>query len=94
MCGDEWNLIQANTEAEIGKESRAKYKTLNQKLDQLAKNQTKTPQNPHIFHPRRINNTNIRFSRGETALLSKFILLCLFDFLSYYNMSKHNFYVV
>jgi hypothetical protein len=71
MYGDDWNHIQTTTETELSKEMKAKYKTLNQKPDLLTKNQTKTPQKPHTFHPRVFNNTNIRFSKGEAALLQK-----------------------
>jgi formylmethanofuran dehydrogenase subunit A len=68
-CGDDWHHIQTTIEEELGKETKEKYKTLDNKLNLLAKNQTTTPQTPLTFHPRLVNNTNISFSKGETMLL-------------------------
>jgi hypothetical protein len=44
---------------------------LNKKLNHLAKIQNKTPHSTQNFHPRLINNTDIKFSKREMALLQK-----------------------
>ena len=59
------------TEEKRGKETKTKYRTLDNKLTHLTQTQTKTPHKTHKFYPRVINNTNICFSNGGTALLQK-----------------------
>jgi len=59
------------TEEKRGKETKTKYRTLDNKLSHLTQTQTKTPHKTHTFYPRLINNTNIFFSNGGTALLQK-----------------------
>jgi hypothetical protein len=44
---------------------------LDKKLKKKTQTQTMTPQGPHTFCPRVINNTNIPFTNSETALLQK-----------------------
>jgi hypothetical protein len=51
--------------------TQKKYKTLDAKLTKLTEQQTKTPQKPHTFYPRVINNTSIHFFEKETLLLNK-----------------------
>jgi hypothetical protein len=59
------------TEKKLGIETKTKYRTLDKKLSHLIQTQTVTPHKTHSFHPRLVNNTNIRFSNGETALPQK-----------------------
>jgi len=58
-------------EEKLGKETKTKYRTLDNKLSHLTQTQTKTPHKTHTFYPRLIDNTNIRFSNGDAALLQK-----------------------
>jgi hypothetical protein len=66
-----WQYIYERIEEKLGKETKAKYRILDRKIDHLRKTQNKTPPRTNTFHPRLINNTNIRFSKDETALLQK-----------------------
>jgi len=65
--------VQHTIEEKLRIETKTKYKTLDtkKKLKKLTQTQTMTPQEPHIFYPRVINNTNIPFINSETALLQK-----------------------
>ena len=66
-----WQYIYERIEEKLGKETKAKYRILDMKRDHSEKTQNKTPHRTHTFHPTLINNTNIQFSKGETALLQK-----------------------
>ena len=66
-----WQYIYEGIEEKLGRGTKAKYKILNRKLDHLSKTQNKTPHRTQTFHPRLINNTDIKFSKSETALLKK-----------------------
>ena len=70
-CGNTWPYVQHNIEEKLKKETRTKYKNLDNKLSKLTQEQTTTPRETCTFHPRVINNTNITFSSEETALLQK-----------------------
>jgi hypothetical protein len=65
-----WQYIYV-IEEKLGRETRAKYRALDKKIDHLEKTQNKTPRRTDTFHPRLINNINIQFSKGEAALLQK-----------------------
>jgi hypothetical protein len=69
MWDKNWHYIYNTIEEKLGRDTKAKYNTLNKKLDHLVKTQNKTPHNTQTFHPRLINNTDIKFSKSETALL-------------------------
>ena len=66
-----WHYIYNIVAEKLGRETKAKYRALDKKLDHLEKTQNKTPHRTHAFHPRLINNTNIHFSKGEAALHQK-----------------------
>ena len=57
-----------------------KYKTLDSKINKLARGQNRNPDNKNQFYPRVVNNTNIEFFYEEIALLNKDV--------SYYNLIK------
>jgi len=71
MWKNTWPYIYKAIEEKLGKETKTKYRTLNKKLSHLIQKQTETPHKTHTFYPRLVNNTNIRFSSGETALSQK-----------------------
>ena len=69
--GNTWQYIYEGIDEKLGRDTKAKYRILDRKLDHLAKTQNKTPHRTQTFHPRLINNTDIKFSKNETALLQK-----------------------
>ena len=70
-CGTTHLHMQHMIEEKLRRETKTKYKTLDKKLKKLAQTQTMTPQKPHTFYARVINNTNIPFTNSKTALLQK-----------------------
>ena len=66
-----WPHIQHTIQEKLRRETKTRYKTLDKKLKKKTQTQTMTPQGPHTFYPRVINNTNIPFTNSETALLQK-----------------------
>jgi len=66
-----WPLMHQHIEEKLRRESRTKYKTLDSNIKRLSITQTKTPQVPHMFYPRIINNSNISFTNSEMTLLQK-----------------------
>ena len=66
-----WPYNYNTIEEKLGKETKTKYRTLDIKLIHVTQTQTKTPHKTHTFYPRLTNNTSIRFSNGETALIQK-----------------------
>jgi hypothetical protein len=69
--GNTWHHIYEIVEENLSRNFKAKYTTLNEKLNHLEKTQTTMPRRPQTFHPRLINNTDITFSKSETNLLQK-----------------------
>ena len=69
--GKLWPYIQERIEENLQKIIRSKYKILDNKLLRLTQQQTTTPNKPHPFFPRVVNNTNISFSKTELDLLNK-----------------------
>jgi hypothetical protein len=59
------------TEEELGRETKAKYRTLEQKLDRLEKTQNNTLRTTQTFYPRLINNTEIHFSKMRQPYFKK-----------------------
>jgi hypothetical protein len=66
-----WPYIQHTIEEKLHNEMRAKYKSLDNKLQKLTQTQKPKPQELHTFYPRVINNTNIPLSNSEMNLLQK-----------------------
>jgi hypothetical protein len=71
MWGNTWHYIYDQIEGRLGRDTKAKYITLNRILDHLEKTQHKIPHRTQTFHSRLINNTDITFSKRESALLQK-----------------------
>jgi hypothetical protein len=69
--GNSWPYIQEAIKAKLQRTAQAKYKTLDEKIQRLAHDQTITPREQYTFFPRVVNNTNIYFSENELALLNK-----------------------
>jgi len=70
--GSLWPHMQQTIETKLQKECRAKYQTLNNKLERLSLHQTKNPPtNPRNFHLRVINMIDISFTEPEMALPQK-----------------------
>jgi len=58
-----WPFIQERIEENLQKIIKSKYKILDSKLLRLTQQQTITPNEPHLFFPKVVNNTNITFSK-------------------------------
>jgi len=69
--GNTWQYIRDTIEMKLKKQIRLKYETLDKKLQRLSQEQIKTPNEHHNFYPIVVNNTNITFTKNETALLEK-----------------------
>jgi len=66
-----WQHIYSTIEEGLQREIRAKYQSMDKKLNRLTQQLTKTPQLKHEFYPRVINKTDIVFSEQEMSLLHK-----------------------
>ena len=68
-----WYPIQESTIDSLNSELESKYKTLDNKLTDLAQKQRHDDVGEHstAFHPRIVNQTNITFTHEELALLTK-----------------------
>ena len=68
-----WHLLQDTIHAALENEIQNTYKHLDKKLDRMKQvhNTIKTTSNPHMFHPRVVNNTNITFSKDELNIFHK-----------------------
>jgi len=71
MWNNTWPHIHDNIAEKLRREARAKYRTLDRKLERLNQKQWTNRKEPFTFYPRVVNNSSIPFTRCETTLLQK-----------------------
>lgn len=69
--GNSQHYIQCVIEDKMPRKIQSKYKTLDNKLHKLSREQLITPKDHHKFYPGILNNMDITFSANERALLNK-----------------------
>jgi len=69
--GSLWHIIQNSIADSSRTPMDRKYKTMKQKIDKLAEQNTANTKQKHTFYPRVINNTNIQFTPYEENIMQK-----------------------